>query len=103
MIVIKRLKKMVLLEDETGYRFYVPRDVYENEEISNYEADAIPYSLQFDLILNEIIDTSAIASDLYRAGVHTETDVLNSRKIVNDVLRRHLSDQNIIKTFRGGK
>jgi hypothetical protein len=99
--VIKKLKKTVLLEADTGYRFYVPRDVYEDDEVTDYTEYGVPYSLQFDLILSDVIDTVAIANDLYRAGIHTKEDVLSNRKAVNDVLRRHVSGYQIIHTFKG--
>lgn len=102
MKVIKKSKKTVLLEDDNGYRFYVPSEVYGKEDVEDSEMldSAIPYSLSFDLILDELLDFTAIQEDLYKVGVHTQDDILSNRKKVNDVFRRYLSADRVISVVK---
>ena len=104
MKVIRRNKKTVLVQDEKGFQFYVPVEVYDTEEIAVkdiYDA-GIPKSLSFDLILEEESNLSQVAEDLYSQNIHTLEDVLNNRKKVNDILRKHFSAQTIINAVKGG-
>lgn len=96
--LVKRLKKTVLLEDETGFMFHVPVEIY--DEGGDLGENAIPYSLPFDLILGEI-DFSAVQSELYGAGIHTLADILNNRKRVNDILRKYISADVLIRNIKG--
>lgn len=102
MKVIKKLKKTVLLEDETGFRFFIPKEVFEEEDESLYDEAMIPHSLSFDLILQELVDAFEIQERFYAQGIHTLEDVLNNRKLVNDILKQHLSANIIIKAVKGG-
>ncbi|PID86964.1 MAG: hypothetical protein CSB13_01730 [Chloroflexi bacterium] len=100
MKVIKKNKKTVLMEDERGYRFYIPTEIYEDDE-ADYKKNSIPYSLSFDLVLTELFDAEKITRELYSAGVHTLSDVLDNRKMVNDILKKNISCDKIIHAVTG--
>ena len=101
MKLITKNRKSVLLEDEDGYRFSVPKEIYETEDEAEILENSIPYSLMFDEIIGEFIDLEAIKNELYSQGIHTLDDVLKNRKKVNDLLRKNISADRIIKTVKG--
>lgn len=101
MKVVRKLKNTVLLQDESGFMFHIPKDVYEQEDESLYDENMIPHSLSFDLIIEKLVDKLTVQEELYAQGIHTLEDVLKNRKTVNDVLKRHLNADKIIESVRG--
>lgn len=101
--VVSKSKKSVLLEDETGYRYYVEREVYENAGVGEDLSDrSIPYSIPFSYVLEKIAKTQGddIERVFYASGLHTVEDILNNRKQANDILRRYFSGENIVKFIK---
>ena len=96
MKVIKKLKKTVVMQDETGFMFHVPIDVYESGDESVYVENSIPYSLSFDFIIAEMVDKLDVQKAFYAQGIHTLDDVLKNRKAVNDILKRYVNADKII-------
>lgn len=80
MKLVQKLRNSVLLEDETGYRFYVEKERYETG--TDIELYSIPYSLPFDFITGLKIEQK-----LYKAGVHVLDDILNNRRTVLNIMR----------------
>lgn len=103
MEIIKKLKKTILLEQSNGYRFYVPKEVYDDEDMTekDYLDNAIPYSLSFDLILKEVVDFDAIQEQMYAQEIHTLYDVLNNRKKVNSIIKKTINADVIIRNVKG--
>lgn len=100
---VKELKNSVLVEDESsGYMFYVPTEVYEAGDESVFIDNGIPYSLSFDLIIQQTVDAMKVQRHLYRMGIHTLEDVLANRKKVNDVLKQYISTDVLINAIKGG-
>lgn len=100
MVLIRKLKKTYLVQDEeTMFIYHVPVEFY-NED-GDYSDHLIPYSLSFSDILDAVIDTNKIEVGLHTAGIHTFDDVLANRKRVNDLLKQHISTDIIIKEIKG--
>lgn len=98
--VVSKNKKSVLLEDESGYRYYVERETYENAEVGEDLLDrSIPYSVPFSYVLEKIVKEQgeSIEKVFYATGLHTVEDILNNRKQANDILKRYFSGENIVK------
>lgn len=100
MKVIKKLKNTVLLQDETGFMFHVPTEIYEMEDESLYEENMIPHSISFDLVIKEMVDDIAVQKELYAQGIHTVEDILGRRKAVNDILKRHINAEKIVQKVK---
>lgn len=97
MILIQSLRSSVLLEDETGYRFYVDKNVYRTGDEESIRRYAMPYSLPFNLITGLEIENK-----LYKVGVHTLNDILNNRRVVLGVLRNtELTVEHFIELVKG--
>lgn len=96
MRLVRKLRDSVLLEDETGYRFYVEKKRYEaGEDIRLY---SIPYSLPFDLITGLV----GIERELYRAGVHVLRDILNNRRTVLNIMKStDMTVEHLIELVKG--
>lgn len=105
MTVVKKTPDSVLLKDETGFTFYVPASVFDqkDDEGVNLLDHMIPYSLSFDIIVQDMVNVEKIQTELYKLGIHTYEDILNNRKVVNDVLKRHFSAEQIIKAIKNSK
>ena len=89
-----------MLEDETGYRYYVERETYDNAEVGeDLSEKSIPYSIPFSYLVEKIAKTQGedIEKVFYASGLHTAEDILNNRKQANDILRRYFSGENIVK------
>lgn len=99
MILVKRNKKTVLVQDEIGFMYHVPVENYDSGE--DYTDYLIPYSLSFDIILEQVFNVQNIQRALYVRGIHTFEDVLNNRKAVNDILKQHISVDAIIQQIKG--
>lgn len=110
MKIIKTLKKTILIEQESGYRFYVPREIYDKlyeedktpptEDLEALKKDGIPYSLSFDLILHDIFNPEKIQQELYLGNIHTLNDILNNRKRVTDILKKNMNAEMIIQNIK---
>jgi hypothetical protein len=97
MKLIVKTRNSVLLEDETGYRFYVEKRVYETGDAELIRHFAIPYSLPFDFITGIEIE-----SELYKVGVHTLEDILNNRRSVLKVMKNtDVTVEQLIELVKG--
>lgn len=100
MKVVSKTKKSVLLEDDSGYRFFVERETFDSAETDDeLLSKSIPYSLEFSALVKIIAEENAddIEKVFYTSGLHTVEDILNNRKKVNDILRRYFSAGSILK------
>lgn len=96
--VLKKLPSSVLLEDEIHYRFYVQKDIFAREDEEEIRANGIPYSLPFDLLLEDSVDEHI---RLYALGIHTLSDVLNNRQKVRSILGNKNSVEILIEKIKG--
>ena len=66
----------------------------------DYMDNGIPCSLSFDLILQETVDFENLQEQLYAADIHILDDVLANRRKVNDILRKNLNAETIIRSIK---
>lgn len=102
MNVIKNYGKSILLEDETGFRFYVDKDIYtmyiqDEVEEDEFYFNSIPYSIVFSVYDEKLVD-----EDFYKLGIHTLTDILRNRQRVTNILRgQEISTERLIGLIKG--
>lgn len=106
MKTLKKTNTTVYVELSNGAIYHVPVELYNDGEESEsyYTVHGIPYSVSFELLLQELVTEYAydIQTVLYSAGIHTVADVVDNRKLVNDILKQYISTDKIIKVSKKG-